>query len=88
MFPHLLMEQERLDRKVEPEAAMATKRSAEEENTNLLHSTHTNVQVRATMPCGASLLILTYVSTRPPCTHGFVKQPFFSHVPLILSHNR
>lgn len=83
------MEQERLDREVEHEVAMAMKRSAEEENnTDLLHSTHTNIQVSATTLRGDSLLILTYVSTRPPCTHAFVKQPFFAHLPLILSRNR
>lgn len=81
--------QERLDREVEYEVAMAMKRSAEEENnTDLLHGTHTNIQVSDTMLAGASLLILTYVNTRPPCTHAFVKQPFPAHGPLILSHNR
>lgn len=54
------MEQERLDREVEHEVAMSMKRSAEEENnTDLLHSTHTNIQAP-----GASLKRLDVVQER------------------------
>lgn len=93
MFPqHLLMEQERLDREVEHEVAMAMKRSAEEENhTDLLHSTHTNIQVSSTVLCGASLLILTYCLSAH-ALHALMHLSnnlfFFFFVPLILSHNR
>lgn len=87
------MEQERLDREVEHEVATAMERSAGEKNdTDLPPNTRTHIQVSAAALCGASLLILTHVSTRPPCTHSFVKQAFFffflfARVPLI-SRNR
>lgn len=51
----------RLDR--EGDREMAMRRAGTEENTDLLHSTHTNVQASSTLPRGASVLILTYVST-------------------------
>lgn len=61
---HLLVEQERLEREVEHEVAVAMKRSAEEENnTDLLHNTHTDIQVSAAVLYGASLLILTCCMT-------------------------
>lgn len=51
------MEQKLLDREVEHEVAMAMKRSAEEENnTDLLHSSDTNIQVSAKMLCEAGLI--------------------------------
>lgn len=37
------------------------RRAGTEENADLLHSTHTNIQVSNTLPRGASVLILTYV---------------------------
>lgn len=56
------MEQGRLDQEGDQEMAMG-RTGTEENNTDLPHSTHTNVQVSDTPPRGASVLILTYVST-------------------------
>lgn len=51
-----------------------------ENNTDLLHSTHTNTQVSDSLPRGANVLILTYVST-----NASVKQPLLAGVPHILT---
>lgn len=76
------MEQERLAGG-EQEMAMRNAGGEEERNAGPLRSARANVQVSNTLLCGANMLILTYVSTRPPCTHTSVKQPFLARVPLL-----